>query len=427
MNEQEKDRAWDAAELTEGNATANENTYAAEPTEENTATVENTPAEADALSSPDEPAVQLSDTPTEPTEVTAPKPLTRHWVAVVALASALALTLGVLIGMLLVQHWKGDIPITDAALAIAEARESVVVVEVSLPLGEGIGTGVILTADGYIATNHHVIDGANAVRVFFTDGSMAEAEVVGFSAMDDLAVLKVDKKGLRAATFATTQCFVGQRVYAIGTPGSTQLAWTTTEGIVSFVDREIAFYDDFGDMEKKMILLQVDAMLNPGNSGGPVINERGEVVGIVSVRVEHMAQAEPDGDEDVMYTGLGFALPAAGAQAILQAIIRDGHAEGITSTISFKPAAMGIQCHYVKANGDYPVSGMYVTGVIDGSAADGVLQEGDILTEVGGYEVTDKERLLSIIHAYLPGDRVDVVLYRDGEILKVTLTLGEAE
>ncbi len=376
------------------------------------------------------PTVSVDSAPVTAAPV-APVPASAHtarfWVAIVVLAAALALTVGLLIGVTMVQPWQNGSSSVTTATTIAKARESVAIIEVDLPLGSGIGTGVIITSDGYIATNHHVIEGALAIHVYFTDGTVAEAELIGSSEMDDLAVLKVNKKGLRPATFDTTGCYVGQHVYAIGHPGSTQLSWTTTEGIVSFVDREMAIYDDYGELKKRMILLQVDAMLNPGNSGGPIINEQGEVVGIVSMRVEEMADIEPGNNGDVLYTGLGFALPARGAWQIIEAIMRDGNADGVTSEISFRRAVAGILCRTVTDSDQAPVSGVYITEVIAGSAADGQLMVGDIVTEAGGYEVTDVERLKNIIYSYYPYEKMDITLYRDGECLKITLTLGEAD
>lgn len=366
---------------------------------------------------------------------------TRLWITIVLLASALAMLVGAVIGGAIVYR-TGNRRTEDA---IRRARESVVVIEVDTLFGSGIGSGIVMTSDGYIATNHHVIENAVSIRVFFTDGTMAEAELIGSSEMDDLAVIKVDRRGLTKAKFSDDTCYVGQTVYAIGHPGSTQLSWTTTAGIVSYVDREMYFYDDNGQLEKKMLLLQVDADVNPGNSGGPLVNEQGEVVGIISMRVQKMESSSSIGSSgsDEIYTGLGFALPIEGADQILQAIIRDGNADGVTSTISFRRPAIGIQCLYVEKDTKYtfyedgriavgqgeamPISGIYVSAIPEGSAAEGKLRVGDILTEMGGYELTSDKRLVSVINSYFPGDRVTVTVYRDGMKQEVTLTLGAAD
>ncbi len=379
----------------------------------------------------------------EKTEMPSRRPAsTRFWVAIVGLASAFALTLGMLMGVLMTDQLRRATGMSASARIIAEARQSVVCIEVETPFGNGIGTGVIMTEDGYIATNHHVVENAVVVRVYFTDGASAEAEVIGSSDMDDLAVIKVDKKGLHPATFATAESYVGQRVYAIGHPGSTQLAWTTTEGVVSYVDRVMSIYNQDETLKKKMILLQFDADVNPGNSGGPVINENGEVVGIVSMRVEEMAHAEPGrGEQDVFYTGLGFALPTEGALDILNAIIRDGNADGVDSAISFGRPVVGINCRYVAEGERYtftdggilpeqwekaPVSGVYVVNIPTGSPAEGVLQIGDILTEMNDQKLTGEKQFVSVINAAFPGDRATIMVYRNGAYQEVTVTLGEA-
>ena len=191
----------------------------------------------------------------------------------------------------------------EAVVGVEQAKHSVVVIEVSKGTGGGTGTGIIMTSDGYIATNHHVIEGATRIKVTFYDGSVMEAELIGSSEMDDLAVIKVNTTGLRAATFAySEECYVGQTVYAIGTPAGPDFGWTTTKGIISYLDREVKIYnDDDGSLEKKLRLVQTDAMVNPGNSGGPLVNTKGEVVGVVSMKLA-------DG-----YEGIGFAIPSDGA------------------------------------------------------------------------------------------------------------------
>ena len=317
---------------------------------------------------------------------------------------------------------------SEAVEGVERAKHSVVVIEVKTSTGGGTGTGIVMTEDGYIATNHHVIDGATEVRVTFYDGSSVSAKVVGSSEMDDLAVIKVARVGLIPAVFAySSDCYVGQTVYAIGTPAGAEFAWTTTRGIISYKDREVKIYDKLtGLLQKKLRLLQTDANVNPGNSGGPLINEKGEVVGVVSMKL-----AEG-------YEGIGFAIPSDGALEILEAIRIYGNADSINSSVSHKRPMLGILCvkaekgkYYVEDGqrlveipeeelGQYDasalihpdVSGVLVMGITDGMDAVGKLQRGDIITAVQGIEVFTGEELSAVINDYYAGDTITLTIYR---------------
>ena len=328
----------------------------------------------------------------------------------------------------------------EAIVGVEQAKHSVVVIEVVKSDRSGTGTGIIMTSDGYIATNHHVIDDAVSVRVTFYDGSVMEAEIIGSSAMDDLAVIKVNTTGLRAATFAYSEnCYVGQTVYAIGTPASPEFGWTTTKGIISYLDREVKIYnDDDGTLEKKLRLVQTDAMVNPGNSGGPLVNAKGEVVGVVSMKLS-------DG-----YEGIGFAIPSDGAVEILEAIMLYGNADSINSSLHHKRPMLGITGVYVN-EGEYyrpnatgvdripsdeldqyelseliyaPVSGIYVMGFADGMDAASKMKKGDIVTACQGEELPSMNALSNIINDYYAGDTVTLTVYRDGKYVPVDIVLS---
>ncbi len=316
----------------------------------------------------------------------------------------------------------------EAVEGVERAKHSVVVIEVKTENGGGTGTGIVMTADGYIATNHHVIDGATAVKVTFYDGTVVAAEVIGSSEMDDLGVIKVARNGLVPAVFAhSDECYVGQNVYAIGTPAGPDFAWTTTRGIISYKDREVKIYDDEdGTLLKKLRLLQTDAMVNPGNSGGPLINTKGEVVGVVSMKLSEG------------YEGIGFAIPSDGAVEILEAIKRDGHAGNVDSSLSHKRPMLGITGVFMDANVPYQiledriqaltpeeaaelpagevvvteVAGIYVMAITPGMDAADKLQPGDIITAVQGIEITSMNDLMSIVNDYYAGDTVTLTVYR---------------
>ena len=324
------------------------------------------------------------------------------------------------------------------AIAIEKSKHFVVLIEASSATKKGIGTGIILSSDGYIATNHHVIDGATSIRVKFYDGTYATATVRGSSALDDLAVIKVDRWGLTPATFASSsECFVGQTVYAIGHPSGSEMAWTTTKGCISYVNRELKIYDKEGTLEKKLKMLQTDTMVNPGNSGGPLINTRGEVVGIVSLKLS-------DG-----YEGIGFAIPSDGAAEILNAIIQDGNANNVDSNVSYQRPLIGINGLYLQGGKHYvfdenlvseatdsyaaehpdevytaPVSGIYVSSLLEGTDASTKLAVGDIITAVNGIEITSMAALPNEINKYYAGDEVQITYYRNGLYNETTIILS---
>ena len=376
------------------------------------------------------------------------------WIYALVMTGVFALSFGLLLGVMFMKSDvlpniqisegltdEGDVADREAIAPVEAAKHSVVVIEVTSASSSGSGTGIILTSDGYIATNHHVIDGGGSIRVRFYDGTYATATVQGSSEVDDLAVIKVEKSGLTPATFAkSSDCYVGETVYAIGNPAGPDFAWTTTKGIVSYVDREVKIYNDDGTMQKKLKLLQTDAMVNPGNSGGPLVNSRGEVVGVVSMKLS-------DG-----YEGIGFAIPSDGAVEILNAIIRDGNADSVNSNISYERPVIGIVGvfveggkHYVMTNDRIQevsegyaqqnpdtvispqVSGIYVSGLTEGMDAATQLMIGDIITQVNGVEATSMYTLMDEINEHYVGDKVEVTYYRGTLYDTVSITLSAAQ
>lgn len=328
----------------------------------------------------------------------------------------------------------------QAVVGVEQAKQSVVVIEVKTQNGGGTGTGIVMTSDGYIATNHHVIEGATKIKVTFYNKTVLYADVVGSSEMDDLAVIKVEAMGLLPATFAYSEdCYVGQTVYAIGTPAGADFAWTTTRGIISYKDREVKIYDETdGTLKKKLRLLQTDANVNPGNSGGPLVNTKGEVVGVVSMKL-----AEG-------YEGMGFAIPSDGAVEILEAIMKDGNADNVNSSLSHKRPMLGITGVFVEADayylpteegvqriletelGDYDpsalihpaVSGIYVMSCTEGMDAASKLRKGDVITAVQGEEIESMTHLMSIVNEYYAGDTVTLTVYRGRVYTPVDIVLS---
>lgn len=432
--------------------------------ENNTPIPEETPAEASAPVA--EPATPAPEDRFQPVSVEPPKTVyrwtyadeTNHGAAkkgkgiivyAVIMAVMFLLSFGLLLAVLFLDDNGGTLlrpAVTeeydeDAAIAAVEqAKHSVVVIEVKTTTGGSTGTGIIMTSDGYIATNHHVIDGAIQIKVTFYDGTTAIAERIGSSEMDDLAVIKVGKVGLTPATFAYSKdCFVGQTVYAIGTPAGAEFAWTTTKGIVSYKDREVKIYnDEDGTLEKKLRLIQTDAMVNPGNSGGPLVNAKGEVLGVVSMKL-----AEG-------YEGIGFAIPSDGAVEILEAIMKDGNADSINSSLSHKRPMLGITGVFVNQDTYYlpnetgieeipeeklglynkenlicsPVSGIYVMSLTEGMDAAAKLRVGDVITQAQSEEIKSMAHLMDVINEYYAGDTVTLSVCRNGDFVSVDIVLS---
>lgn len=325
---------------------------------------------------------------------------------------------------------------------LEEVMNSVVVISTNTPVGAGTGSGIIITENGYIATNYHVIEDASSITVFLYGSDQAfPAEVVGFHENDDIAVIKIASEGLRPAIFArSSDCRVGEKVYAIGSPEGAEFGWSVTQGIISCPLRRIMLYDKEGILEKKMNVVQTDTPVNHGNSGGPLINVRGEVVGIVTLKLSDSA-------------GMGFALPSDGALTDIFAIIRQGHANDVDSGISSGRPLLGItgvgvvegtwyedmgtQIKEVdKAWAErYPnrtfyaeVSGVYVSNLTPGLDAQTKLKVGDIITEVDGVRVYNIYQIMSVVNNMDAGDSLSIKYYRDGQYGTRSITLGyEAE
>ena len=369
----------------------------------------------------------------------------------IVLSAVFLLSLGLLIAVLAIGGGNSSLggiirpgisdPSNDAeaVAGVEQAKRSVVIIEVTTESGGGTGTGIIMTDDGYIATNHHVVEDATRIKVTFYDRSVAYAEFIGSSEMDDLAVIKVNATGLPAATFAhSDECYQGQAVYAIGTPAGPEFGWTTTRGIISYTDREVKIYDDDGSLQKKLRLLQTDANVNPGNSGGPLINTDGEVVGVVSMKLA-------DG-----YEGIGFAIPSDGAVEILEAIMMYGNADSINSSLHHKRPMLGITGVFVDGGVYYlpdetgvkpipeseldqydaasllhpEVSGVYVMGFAEGMDAASKMEVGDIITAAEGEELASMAQLSAIVNEFYAGDTVTLTVYRKGSSVDVQILLS---
>ena len=271
------------------------------------------------------------------------------------------------------------------------------------------GTGVVLSADGYIVTNAHVVENANTVSVQLTDERSFTARLVGCDDISDLAVLRIDCTDLTPAQFGdSTTLRVGDTVVAIGDPLGAAFRGTYTNGIVSAINRDV-------DMNgRTMTLIQTNAALNSGNSGGPLINCYGQVVGINTMKIG--AFTDTAGVE-----GLGFAIPSTQVKEIVDQIISQGYVSGRpTLGISGETLSTFYQ-HYYRMP-----AGLYITEVDPGSdAARKGIQEGDMLLYLGDTRITGMEDLKTAVYDCQVGEVVEVIVYHKGQQYKLELTLSE--
>jgi Do/DeqQ family serine protease len=269
-----------------------------------------------------------------------------------------------------------------------------------------LGSGVIVKADGYILTNHHVVDGADRITVELTDGRSFKATVVGTDAPSDLAVLKIEGDNFPALALGNSdQVRVGDVVLAVGNPMG--VGQTVTMGIVSAKGRATGLGD--GSFED---FLQTDAPINQGNSGGALVNMRGELVGINSQILS------PSGGN----IGIGFAIPANMAQSVFVSLVSDGrvHRGMLGVTVQSVTADMA---ETLKLDS---VRGALVNGVQpDGPAAKAGIEKGDVITAVNGVAVTDSNAVRNHVAQLKPGSKAELTIIRDGREQKLMATLDE--
>lgn len=270
----------------------------------------------------------------------------------------------------------------------------------------GAGSGVIISQDGYIITNNHVVSGAQNMKVTLPDGSEHDAVLVGTDPTTDVAVIKINVEGLvPAVTGDSDSIQVGEFCIAIGNPMGT-LGGTVTDGIISALNREISIDGE------KMNLLQMSAAVSPGNSGGGLFNSRGELVGIVN--------AKSGGDDT---EGLGFAIPVNTAVEVAAQLIENGV---VTGRPALGVSVVAITDEQAAAEAGVGQPGVYVAAVNTGGAAEkaGVLV-GDQVLAADGQEVLGSDDLGNIIKQKEVGDSITLTLLRDGTQLELTATLGE--
>lgn len=298
---------------------------------------------------------------------------------------------------------------------------SVVLIQASSTYSASNGTGFVLTEDGYIVTNYHVVAGASYIGVTLYDGQMQDAELVGYRAEDDIAVLKIPGRGYPAVTLGDSDYMsVGDVAIAIGNPGGADGAWSTTQGIISALDRVISIEEN--DYFSEMTMLQTDAPVNPGNSGGPLCNAYGEVIGIVTRKMTD-------------FEGVGYAIPINAAIRTIDAILND-ELDGFVSTVSKSRPKVGITGTAIVQGDEFqlggvtyaaPTSGFIVTDIVPNSGAYGVFEIGDIVCGINGTTISDLDTLTNELYKCYVGQTVTFEVWRRNEKVTLQVTIGVSQ
>ena len=275
------------------------------------------------------------------------------------------------------------------------------------------GSGFFISDSGYILTNNHVVDGTKEVKIVLSDGTEQKATIVGTDQYSDIAVLKTDGNVPAVATLGNSdQLNPGESVIAIGSPLG-NFKNTVTVGVVSATGRSI----DTGNGYQIEDLIQTDAAINHGNSGGPLVDLAGEVIGINTLVVRNTNSGD-------VAEGLGFAIPVNTAQAIAEQIIQQGYFSRPYMGINFQPITPDIAARY-----NLPAQwGVYIMKVsADSPANTAGLKEGDIITKVGDVTLDETHSYVNTLFTFKPGDQITLNVMRNGKDTQVQITLGESK
>ena len=310
----------------------------------------------------------------------------------------------------------------DWTAVAKEVSDSVVAIDVATSDGEAKGSGVVISDKGYIATNNHVISGAQQIQVTLASGAVYSAKVVGTDTTTDLAVIKLDNppSDLKVAEFADSDNLaVGEAVMAIGNP----LGYddTATTGIVSALNRPVTVTDD-NNNEIVTNAVQIDAAINPGNSGGPTFNAAGQVIGINSSIASTATSSDSAGS-----IGIGFAIPSNLVKRVADEIIKDGKVKHVALGVVIKSDT--VEADGV-TRGGATITKSSATGsaVVSGGPADKAgLKEGDTIVAFNGNAVNNNYSLLGYVRAAALGDKVTLTIVRDGKTMNVDVTLDQEE
>ncbi len=296
----------------------------------------------------------------------------------------------------------------SGAMSLQDIYTKMIPSVVSIATDRGSGTGIVMTQDGYIITNHHVIENARSISVLTSSDETYTASLVGSDEASDLAVLYIEPtKPLQAAEFGDSSALrVGDTVVAIGDPLGLKLRGTMTNGIISAINRDMLVND------RQITLIQTNAALNSGNSGGPLINCYGQVIGINTMKLSsYSAQATVE--------GLGFAIPVSSVKPIVDELIEKGYVSGRPAIgISGEQLPGAVRAYYRLPDGVYityvsPVSDAYAKGI----------SEGDIITAINGEAVSDVDDLNAVKNRFAAGDTVTLTVFTRGQYFDVEILL----
>ena len=307
----------------------------------------------------------------------------------------------------------GTVQVSDVSDIVEKCKDSVVEITTESAssgnsifgqyVSQGAGSGVIISKDGYIVTNNHVVSGVTSLKVTTTDGTEYDASVVGKDSQTDLAVIKVDANNLQAATLGDSDILqVGDPAIAIGNPLG-ELGGTVTTGIISATDRQITIDDE------TMTLLQTDAAINPGNSGGGLFNADGNLIGIVNAK-----------ESSTGIEGLGFAIPITPAQDIITELMQNG-------SVTSRPALNVSLYDYTSNNqGQYSKyeDGCYIVQIVKNGAADKAgLKQNDRILSFDGEQIQSTSDVKNVLKKHKIGDTIKMVVERDSKKITVEITL----
>ncbi len=275
---------------------------------------------------------------------------------------------------------------------------------------EAYGSGVIVSSDGYIVTNNHVVQDAERITVNLNNKRVVEARLVGTDPATDLAVIKIEEKGLTYIPYGNSDLArIGEPVLAIGNPFN--LTSTVTAGIISAKARNMNIIANPGGQESPIeSFIQTDAAVNPGNSGGALVNSQGQLIGIVT------AIASGDG----YYTGYSFAIPANLVRKVAKDLMEYGHVQRAYLGVN----VVEVTNEVARQTGVTELKGLYVANVIPGcAAANAGIRQGDVIRTIKGVEINTFAELTEELGRCAPGDQVEIEFTRDGKSLKTTATL----
>lgn len=307
----------------------------------------------------------------------------------------------------------GTVQVSDVSDIVEKCKDSVVEITTESAssgnsifgqyVSQGAGSGVIISKDGYIVTNNHVVSGATSLKVTTTDGTEYDASVAGKDSQTDLAVIKVDANNLQAATLGDSDILqVGDPAIAIGNPLG-ELGGTVTTGIISATDRQITIDDE------TMTLLQTDAAINPGNSGGGLFNADGNLIGIVNAK-----------ESSTGIEGLGFAIPITPAQDIITELMQNG-------SVTSRPALNVSLYDYTSNNqGQYSKyeDGCYIVQIVKNGAADKAgLKQNDRILSFDSEQIQSTSDVKNVLKKHKIGDTIKMVVERDSKKITVEITL----